>query len=207
MTIKSTELKKSWPVYVKPTSRHSGVQYYNDAAVARGSILLKHQDTITGLIKLIPYSPHSRRFDAIPIIKSTDLAQKKITNVDRRDIEAIQTFADSSNGYTANLFIPLDSLNLYRVIARTTHAGIYDDAFYGMPAPHKYFSHIVLYSEGKAHKIMDRIFWGDRSGRQIMHPLIKFIRHRYGIHKKVRDFKDEKAIFDFILDQEEIKRK
>jgi folate-binding Fe-S cluster repair protein YgfZ len=91
-------------------------------------------------------------------------------------------------------------------IAVRNNTGIYTPSFF-LPWKGKYYPHIILYSEGKQYKIIDRFLRGDLKDKHIQHALKRFIHHRYAIHKKVNEFKDEQEMFDFILEQEEIKIK
>ncbi|NIG54546.1 hypothetical protein [Chitinophaga sp. Cy-1792] len=196
-----------WPVTLPqhpPDKRSKKV--YNNAQIAPGTIYFNNQDAVSGWIKLVPYHPELKHTIKIPIIKSQDTDDERISRVGRENIDSIRIFPSKPDRHGTALFVPVVPMKFWRAIAVRNQTGIYVPRFI-MALHDKYYPYIILYSEGQKHTILKRFFHGDVKGKHIRHALVKFIRHRYGIHKRVNDFKDEHEMFNFILDQEEIRNR
>ncbi|NIG54548.1 hypothetical protein [Chitinophaga sp. Cy-1792] len=201
---KPTQLQRNWPqeMHVRKGDGN-GAKDYNQSQVAAGIIYLKGHDTISGLIKLITYDKRLFYTEKLPILKWGDIDDYKITKLDRYKVDSVRIYTDTVNHYPSTLFIQVEPMSLWRPIAVSKNAGIYVPWFF-ISRTGKTFSNIILYSQGKKYRIVNRFFYGDIKVKHYRHSLVRFMQRRFGVHKKIKDFQNEEEMFNYILQQEEI---
>ncbi|NIG54547.1 hypothetical protein [Chitinophaga sp. Cy-1792] len=199
-----TQLQRSWPqeLHVTKGDRY-GANAYNNSQVAAGIIYLNGRDTISGLIKIVNYNEELLYTEKLPILKWGDIEDYKITKLDRDKVDSVRIFTDTVNHYPSTLFIKMEPKTLWRPIALSDNAGIYVPWFF-ISRTGKILTKIILYSEGKKHRIVNKLFYGDIKAKHYRHSLVRFMRRRFGVHKKIKDFQNIDDMFNFILQQEEI---
>jgi hypothetical protein len=171
---------------------------YDDANVEHGFVIEKNGDTIRGLLKMVTIYPEGGKFDHVPVLpydktQATDIINIPLSEIDYAQIGNVWPHAGDSTD-----FMPVNDAMWY-VLGRKGNASICQGN----------------YVEGP--------FWGDRLhwdvpmalvvGAKIVNippkpsqfrSLLLFANRRYGQHLSEKDFKNKKALINYILNKEAV---
>jgi hypothetical protein len=176
----------------------AGTGAYELAMVEKGYIVTNMNDTLRGLIKLVPPIFRSVYDSCLPLLPEGKRGKTELVLIKRRNIRSIRVFAKTFGGRDYIDFFELDSIGLWRSIAQKNGIAVYD-SFLGSYSGE--FSDEMLVTKEQRIKMFSTYF-------RLFHPqhkLARFMNKRYNIHIRKKDFKSESVeeMFDEILDREE----
>jgi hypothetical protein len=189
---------KQWPILSARTT--GGGYIYNDTRVLSGIILTKTGDTLKGKMKILPY--FNGGFSQIPLLPNGKYTAKDIVGIPRTRIKFLRAYGDSSwSGQDYMDFVNLHDRDLWRILVIKDSFAIYDDYTPGIDPV--FGTEMILVKQNMPWpwiRIYHHVVHDD--ARDIDPYILAFINKRYKSHFQGRDFKDERAMFDYILDKE-----
>ena len=191
----SAQPPSDWP---KAHMGHAwATKIYNDAIVCYADVFLKRGDTLRGTVKLFPYATNG-----YPIYCWRERTPRTfMVNLDRRKIAFVRTYPNPfrpDTGYTD--FVNLHNKDLWRKLAWRGNWTIYDDYVPTDGVPPFGRDMILVGKEKKWIKIYHlrhRDIGADVGPR-----ILSFINLRYHQQFQPQDFKDQRAMMEYILDRE-----
>lgn len=186
------KLNRMWP------DKHSGTSA-DLASVTVGFIITKSTDTLRGYIKIQTVYYYGDKLLYIPLLPFNKTKKADIIKVKLEDIDYVRVNFPQKKGTSdympiqSTMWLILGSKNQIRLCYQN-----WGDYFFG-----NNWDEMILISGSEISEI-------PISNSSIFHPrsyfILEFINKRYSEHFKQEDFKDEKAMEDYILDKENKKQ-
>jgi hypothetical protein len=195
LTSQQLALLKSWP-------KNSLNKHLDYDPVYMGYIVTTNGDTLRGLMKFgSTYKPHET-MTRIMIIPLGQNKKDSIIHLRKKDINYIRSFEDSTKNKFTD-FLKLPNGGLYRLIEKANDIGMYisnsyTNGTYNCPL---YKGGMLLYKD-KTEVIISIGNFFSNNLRSPQKNLVQFINKRYQQDFNKEDFKDEKAMVDYILNKE-----
>jgi hypothetical protein len=200
-----TSLQKSWPVQYNNNWR--GHAFYIYALVERGWILTKSNDTLRGIIKLLPQAPSL--YSYVQILPEGENCQEDIIKVEAKNIQYVvvdhASFYDSAYTY----FVNINDKYFWRLLAKKDGILILDEADWSAtnhstltPEYYTHYGHKMFLFRNERRIRISHVFQAMSHRNDVRPLLLKFINKRYSKSFRKRDFKKVSDMFDYILNEE-----
>jgi hypothetical protein len=202
-----TELKNKWPDMHMDSWKYK-VENYDDAPIREGYVVTRYSDTVKGYVKLVPSLVGVPNADCIAVlpygknkftdminVKKADIAYVKLRRP-LRNPDNIDRLSGSVNDI--DVYVPFTNNELWLFLGIKGGAKIYYNFYITGYGNIQFHWEMCLVTHNQQVKIPIHL--------PAIHPrayyLVQFLNKRYNQRFKTSDFKGEKAVIDYILDQE-----
>jgi hypothetical protein len=174
-------------------------------AVKNKTIVFDSNDTISGVIKFI--SKYNRFFKAIAILPfSAKWTKKSLIGILRKNIKYIRVYPDDlkDKSVFADYYYIKDKDWFARLLKERENIGIWvEDYDFSENTEHFVFFDLLLTNKKNntlRHIGSSNFIFSNKN--KLSKVLLRSINKRYKQHFSMKDFKDEQAMIDYILDKE-----